>query len=193
MLAAASLVSMPPGVSGEPAAEGLPTEEAVEEACAAADEATAEACAAADEATAEALPAQEQEEEPPLPSAEKSAVGAAGVDDSFGANTSDVCGLATFIDYGPGNPGGGNNDDYIFIQDICEDHHGVKAYAWRNGEYLGSKYLGKGQGSYVRWDPFPAGNVRPKDCVGLTVCLVDGSGDPTPFFCGSRTRCSQDG
>jgi hypothetical protein len=55
-------------------------------------------------------------------------------------------GFAQFQDYGPGAPGGGNNDDYIIVGDTCADGVGVKAWAWLDGVLLGSKYNGSGSG-----------------------------------------------
>src|SRR5690606_842884 len=66
----------------------------------------------------------------------------------------DPAGVVRFIDYGPGKPGGGNNDDYIEIADQCKDGHGVRGYVWLNGVYLGSKYNGNGVDTRVIWDPF---------------------------------------
>jgi hypothetical protein len=204
MLAAASLVSMPPDVPGEPVAEeevtaeedttteGLAAgEEDVEEACAAADEATAEACAAEEEMTAAILPTAEVEEVPSPPSAAEPAPGAATVDDSFDACSKYCWGYARFVDYGPGAPGGGNNDDYVRVCDFyAGDHDGVKAYAWIGNDYQGSKYNGKGAGECVVWDPFP--NVKPGQTVGLKVCLVDGP-NGAPYYCDEDRQKSQDG
>jgi hypothetical protein len=115
----------------------------------------------------------------------------AGYDDSFGVNTADGCGGADFVDYGTW-PNGSTNDDYVVVHDFCSDGHGVKAYAWLNGTYKGSKYNGNGlSGAPVYWDPL--GNVGPNDEVGLKVCLVDGDSDPTPFACYSHTGMSSDG
>ncbi len=124
--------------------------------------------------------------------------------DYFDIYTSDhdSCGEATFVDYGSGLPGGGMNDDYVEIRDTCDDHHGVKAWAWltRDGHkyYLGGAYDGYGSiytsRAYVVWDPFkPYGNVLPGDYVGLKVCLVDGANDSTPTKCYSETHRSVDG
>ena len=44
----------------------------------------------------------------------------AAENDDFAAVTTDGCGVAQFKDYGPGAPGGGNNDDYLVIHDYCE-------------------------------------------------------------------------
>ena len=52
----------------------------------------------------------------------------AAENDDFAAVTTDGCGVAQFKDYGPGAPGGGNNDDYVVIHDYCADGHGVIAY-----------------------------------------------------------------
>ncbi|MFE9098076.1 hypothetical protein [Streptomyces sp. NPDC007264] len=116
---------------------------------------------------------------------------AAAYNDYFGVNTADGCGSVDFIDYGTW-PNGSTNDDYAVVHDTCSDGHGVKAYAWLNGSYLGSKYNGNGlAGAPVYWDPF--GNVLPDDEVGLKVCLVDGDADPTPFACYSASQVSVDG
>lgn len=118
---------------------------------------------------------------------------ATAVDDSFSVSTTGGgCGKVDFVDFGEGAPGGGSNDDYLVIHDLCSDGHGVKAWAWLNGILLGSRYNGNGlAGDPVIWDPF--GNVLPGDSIGLKVCLVDGSDDPSPSSCGSLTRTSSDG
>ncbi|RKN41250.1 hypothetical protein D7294_16110 [Streptomyces hoynatensis] len=95
-------------------------------------------------------------------------------DDSFTVYSDDsgFCGSAEFVDYGPGAAGGGNNDDYLVIHDLCSDSRGVRAYAWVNGEYLGAKNNTNGlSGAPVVWDPF--GNVTGMQVVGLKVCLFD--------------------
>jgi hypothetical protein len=88
-------------------------------------------------------------------------------------------GTAEFVDYGPGLDGGGNNDDYIEINDLCPDGHGVKAWAWLDGIYLGGAYNGYGAFQIrVIWDPFkPYGNVVANDTIALKVCNVDGPND----------------
>jgi hypothetical protein len=100
-----------------------------------------------------------------------------------------------FIDYGGGVAGNGkSNDDYVQVTDRCADHHGVKAWAWLNGQLLGSRYNGNGEGSTVIWDPFKAyGNVDAGDLVGLRVCIVDGANDPSPIHCRSGDARSVDG
>jgi hypothetical protein len=115
----------------------------------------------------------------------------ASTDDSFNAFTPNCGGEASFVDYGPGAPGGGNNDDYEF-GDLCPDGHGVKAWAWIGSKLLGSKYDGEGSGPAIIWDPFPAGNVKAGDLVGLKICEVDGA-NGTPFNCGSAAHRSKDG
>jgi hypothetical protein len=115
----------------------------------------------------------------------------AAIDDSFVTYTTDGCGAANFVDYGTW-PDGSTNDDYAVVHDYCSDGHGVRAYAWLDGFYLGSKYNGNGHaGAPVYWDPF--GNVLAGDVVGLQVCLVDGSGDTTPSKCVYAEHVSQDG
>jgi hypothetical protein len=115
----------------------------------------------------------------------------AAVNDGFAASTTDGCGVANFIDYGTW-PSGSENDDYAVVHDYCSDGHGVRAFAYRNGAYLGSKYNGNGlAGAPVYWDPF--GNVAAGDFVELEVCLVDGSGDTSYAKCGYASRTSADG
>jgi hypothetical protein len=120
---------------------------------------------------------------------------AAATDDSFGVSTTNACGAIDFVDFGPGAPGGGDNDDYVEIHDFCSDGHGVEGYAWLDGIYLGNTYNGNGlSGSAVVWDPFKAfGNVIPGDTVGIKVCLVDGPNDPSPSDCRSASHTSVDG
>jgi hypothetical protein len=125
---------------------------------------------------------------------------ALGYNDSFAVVAKYGCGMATFVDYGPGASGGGPNDDYMEVMDTCSDHHGVKAYTWVNGNFLGSKYNGNGSGSLVVWDPFDGALLRARgndvvanDLVGVKICLVDGNSDPTPFNCSSWSQRSRDG
>ena len=106
----------------------------------------------------------------------------AAEDDRFEVATTDGCGVANFIDYGPGAPGGGNNDDYIVIHDYCADGHGVRAYVWILGEYWGDQYNGNGRaGAAVVWDPFREwggpDNLVKDDFFTIEVCLVDGPND----------------
>jgi hypothetical protein len=85
------------------------------------------------------------------------------VNDDFAAVTTDGCGVAQFKDYGPGAPGGGNNDDYVVIHDYCADGHGVMAYAsWDNTGYWFQQYNGNGlAGAPVAWIRFRMGTSRP--------------------------------
>ena len=121
----------------------------------------------------------------------------AAVNDNFAAVTTDghACGVAQFIDYGPGAPGGGNNDDYVVIHDYCADGHGIMAYlSWDNTGYWFHQYNGNGlAGDPVVWDPFLDGNVKAGQTVWLEVCLVDGPTDPTPSKCGEASHRSKDG
>jgi hypothetical protein len=60
------------------------------------------------------------------------------------------------------------NDDYVAVDDFCKDGHGVKAWAWRNGALLGSRYDGKGNNGRVTWDPYGThNNIRKGDYIGL--------------------------
>ena len=120
----------------------------------------------------------------------------AAVNDSFAALTTDECGVANFIDYGPGAPGGGNNDDYVVIHDYCADGHGVQVYVeWDDTGYWVWEYNGNGRaGDPVIWDPFPnGGNVKAKQKVTMEVCLVDGWEDLTGSRCGYASHRSADG
>jgi hypothetical protein len=101
-------------------------------------------------------------------------------------------GSVAFVDYGPGVPGNGySNDDYVEITDDCNNSYGVTAYAWINGVYLGSKHNGNGWGSKVIWDPFPNGDVKGGDYVGLKICNQNTGG--TAYDCVEFTRRSADG
>lgn len=116
--------------------------------------------------------------------------------DSFSVWTAHIvdygCGLGEFRDYGPGADGGGNNDDYIYIKDYCGDGHGVRVWAWQNGYYLGSTYLGGGYQSDKVWDPFFNNNVRTGDSVKVKVCRVDGP-NGAGFDCAEDRNVSADG
>jgi hypothetical protein len=127
-------------------------------------------------------------EQLPPPPAETAAPAAVG--DSYSRQSAPLCnypahgygsGIISFIDYGKGAPGGGNNDDYIELVDSCIDHHGVKGWAWRNGRLVGEKYNGKGYRQRVIWDPF--GDLQHGEVIGIKVCLVDGNNDPSAWPC----------
>ncbi|MGW3678317.1 hypothetical protein [Streptomyces prasinus] len=115
----------------------------------------------------------------------------AATNDSFTVGTTGGgCGVVNFVDYGEGWPGGGNNDDYLSIYDSCGDKKGVRADAWLNGVYYGSKSNTGGlTGDPVLWDPF--GDVWAGDAIGIKVCLVDGNGALSK--CNETTRWSVDG
>lgn len=130
----------------------------------------------------------------------ESCIGIESINDNFQISTTDGCGRTDFVDFGPGAPGGGDNDDYIVIHDFCADGHGVRAAAKvvdSNGVVfdLGTMYNGNGlAGDPVVWDPFKAiGNVIAGDKVTIQACLVDGASDPTPFNCRSTSHTSADG
>ncbi|MFC7279256.1 hypothetical protein ACFQS1_35290 [Paractinoplanes rhizophilus] len=104
----------------------------------------------------------------------------AGTNDSF-----QVCSQWTnnascveFVDYGEGKPGGGKNDDYILIHQYDPyAAYGVWGYAWLDGKYLGAKFNGSGYyAPAVVWDPFPGGNVKGGQYIGLKVCPGTSSG-----------------
>jgi hypothetical protein len=123
---------------------------------------------------------------------------AAAVNDNFAVSTTDGCGVVNFIDYGPGAPGGGDNDDYAVIHDYCADGHGIRAAVWFYGEFWGYKYNGNGQaGAAVIWDPFKdwggSANLRAGDVVQLEVCLVDGPNDSTGARCRKAVHVMADG
>jgi hypothetical protein len=123
---------------------------------------------------------------------------AAAVNDDFYVATTDGCGVANFIDYGPGAPGGGDNDDYLVIHDYCADGHGIRAGVSFFGEFWGYKYNGNGlSGAAVIWDPFrdwsSNGNLIAGDVVTIEVCLVDGANDITGSRCRTTTHTMVDG
>jgi len=119
----------------------------------------------------------------------------AAVNDNFNASTTDGCGVANFIDYGPGAPGGGNNDDYVVIHDYCAD---VTA-SWRTSKWTtpatGSTSTTATACPVPPWSGvrFCMGNVKAGQKVELEVCLVDGISDPTGSRCGEASRRSADG
>lgn len=123
----------------------------------------------------------------------------AATNDSFAvATTGGGCGVVNFVDYGPGAPGGGNNDDYLVIHDYCGDKLGVRAYAWISNDIIGNVYLGAKNntngltGSAVVWDPFKEwGNVIAGDRVGIKVCLFNKNN--TISKCAEASRVSVDG
>jgi hypothetical protein len=95
--------------------------------------------------------------------------------------TTNDAGALRYIDYGPGQPGGGNNDDYFRVWDRRRDGYGVRGYVWVDGRYYGSKYNGSGAGTEVFWDPV---QISGGHTIGMKVCLVKGSSG-TPIRCGS--------
>ncbi|GAB1694912.1 hypothetical protein [Krasilnikovia sp. M28-CT-15] len=119
----------------------------------------------------------------------------AGHDDSFKVRTTDSCGGADFVDYGPGAPGGGDNDDYIVIHDYCGDGYGVSVDVWRTGEFWSRGYNGAGSsGAAVIWDPFAgANNVRAGEEIGIKVCLAHGKDDWSGAKCQTKYHTSVDG
>jgi hypothetical protein len=125
---------------------------------------------------------------------------AAAVDDSFDAYTyplDDVTsGVVHFVDYGPGAPGGGDNDDYLVLEDLAPDGHGVQVWAWLQGKYLGTKYNGNGAGSEVIYDPYSIfpNNVAAGEVISVKICAVDGPGNIIDeYTCGTGRRVSADG
>ncbi|WP_444949215.1 hypothetical protein [Micromonospora ureilytica] len=101
---------------------------------------------------------------------------AAAGNDDYTVYTGQSGGAVDFIDYGPGAPGGGDNDDYLVIRDIAADGHGVQVWAWLHGKYLGTKYNGNGAWTSVIYDPYTIfpNNVAKNEVIGLKICLVDG-------------------
>jgi hypothetical protein len=117
-------------------------------------------------------------------------------DDGFVVRTTDPreCGSVAFVDEAAGSdPGGGTSgNDHVVIRDLCGDGHGVRAYAWLDGDYEGSMYDGNGSaGEPVVWEPFLG--VGAGQRVELKVCLVDGANDTTASNCGTATQTSIDG
>ncbi|MEV6964483.1 hypothetical protein AB0M47_05150 [Hamadaea sp. NPDC051192] len=116
---------------------------------------------------------------------------AAAVDDGFKASIGGGCGVAEFVDYGPGSPSNpANNDDYIVVHDYCADGMTILAYAYLNNVYYGSKANNNGAaGAPVYWDPW--GNVLKGDKMELSVCLLT---DGYVWGCSSDVaRVSADG
>jgi len=112
------------------------------------------------------------------------------VDDSFTVTTLNDNGYATFVDYGPGKPGHGMNDDYIEIDDTWADGYDVRVEAWLDGSSQGVRVYDDGAwGDVLVWDPFP--NVKAGQEVELEVCLTDGSG--IHHQCGEGGDVSADG
>ncbi|MEV5019303.1 hypothetical protein ACIGW1_09545 [Streptomyces sp. NPDC053780] len=118
----------------------------------------------------------------------------AGTNDSFTVSTTGGgCGSVEFVDYGPGAPGGGNNDDYLVIHDYCSDGKGVRAYAWTDNRYHGGKNNTNGlAGAPVVWDPYQGEwNVIANDKVGIKVCLFNSNNALSN--CATASRKSVDG
>lgn len=118
--------------------------------------------------------------------------GTSRTNDNFSVRTTDAKGGgdSLFVDYGRFTPHGGKNDDFVQILDLEKDGYGVRAYAWVNGNYKGSKYNSRGYGAYLNWDP--VGNVKPGQRVKIKVCLAAWSGAPNQY-CDSKTRTITDG
>ncbi|MGC4866031.1 hypothetical protein ACLQ3B_11450 [Micromonospora sp. DT53] len=124
---------------------------------------------------------------------------AAARDDSFPMSTEyyrgQFGGSARFVDYGPGAPGGGDNDDYLEIYDDVPDGRGVQVWAWLNGKYLDTKYHGGGAYTMVYFDPYSIfpNNVAAGENIGLEICLVNGKNNRIVDSCKSITVKSVDG
>jgi hypothetical protein len=105
---------------------------------------------------------------------------------NFEVKTPGGTGSIEFIDYGPGRPGGGSNDDYFLIHDYSPDHHGVMAWLWVDGDGMGAVYNGRGYaGAPVLWDPYQFDSNWPF-IVEVQVCNIDGP-NGKPFNC-SKVR-----
>lgn len=102
----------------------------------------------------------------------------------FEAFTYGLTGSIEFIDYGRGQEGGGNNDDYFWVHDYSSaDHDGVKAWVWVDGVLKGSKYNGRGASAGpVFWDPV---QITGRHTIGVKVCNVNGNAG-TPYNCHSH-------
>jgi hypothetical protein len=88
------------------------------------------------------------------------------------------CSIAS-IDEGPGQPGGGRNDDYFRVWDIVSDNDGCGGWVWVDGRYYGGIYNGRGSqcdtdhgGCSVFWDPVQI--TGGPHTIGLKVCSMDG-------------------
>jgi hypothetical protein len=115
----------------------------------------------------------------------------AAYDDSVTITTTDagLCGMVMFIDHGPGQDGGGDNDDYFGVYDGCPDGDGVMAWAWLNDVGYGTKYNGGGAYTQAFWDPF---QVSGGDAIKMEVCRINGP-HGTPYNCRIQAWNSQDG
>ncbi|WP_326561660.1 hypothetical protein [Micromonospora sp. NBC_01796] len=122
---------------------------------------------------------------------------AAAGNDDYTVYTGDsrLGGAVDFVDYGPGAPGGGNNDDYLVIRDLRGDGHGVQVWAWLHGKYLGTRYNGGGAGSQLIYDPYSIfpNNVAANEVIGLKICLVDGENNLIQSSCSNLEWPSIDG
>lgn len=128
-------------------------------------------------------------------SPESGVVTQASTSDSFTVKTTDGCGSVEFVDNGTLN--GSTNDDFFLIHDLCSDGHGVRAVisVLDRGDFVNFVtspiFNGNGlAGNPVSFDP---GDITAGQVMIVRVCLVDGSGDTTPFNCAVGEHTSVDG
>jgi hypothetical protein len=118
---------------------------------------------------------------------------AAAADDGFEVYTDNRCGSVEYVDYGPGAPGGGNNDDYLLMHDYCSDGKGIKAWVWlpeHVGGAYGWKYSSNGLAGAPKFWDLP--NITGGQSIEIMVCLSVGVGG-VATSCNSRTVKSVDG
>ncbi|MBY8849705.1 hypothetical protein [Saccharothrix longispora] len=118
-------------------------------------------------------------------------------DDGFVVWTTDRCGSVEFVDYGPGEPGSGGDDDYLVVRDHCDDGYEVKADGWLGWYWLRVKYVDGPAAGPVFWDPFVEhGGLYGGDRLGLTACQYDrdqAASGYLGFNCASDQRVLVDG
>ncbi|MFG3343154.1 hypothetical protein [Glycomyces sp. NPDC048151] len=96
-----------------------------------------------------------------------------GVDDGFTVATQNDAGYAQYVDYGKGGSGGGNNDDYVEIDDTWADGWDIWVRVTQNGDSHYKEYKRGAWGDVMVWDPFRDNNVKPGDTIEIEVCLLD--------------------
>lgn len=109
-----------------------------------------------------------------------------GVDDGFTVATQNDAGYAQYVDYGEGKPGGGNNDDYIEIDDTWADGWDIWVRVSQNGDSHEKVYDDGPWSDVLIWDPFRHNNVKPGDEIEIEVCLYDSDS-------GQRDECNDHG
>jgi hypothetical protein len=109
-----------------------------------------------------------------------------GIDDGFTVTTLNDAGFAEYVDYGKGGSGGGNNDDYVKIDDTWADGWDLWVRVSQNGDSWEKRYTGGAWGDPLIWDPFHNNNVKPGDEIEIEVCLYDSDS-------GQHDECNEHG